>query len=163
MALGRKTGGRKLGTPNKLKPPTQKQQVKQRIAQAQAAMLERTEAIAAGMLPLEFLLGVMRDESYPPGARIDAAKAALPFCHAKKADEPGEQVQHITEIRRVIIDPKNDVDPPVHQGEVSRQVVEPGVIRSVIMPAEQERDGLHWGTDEPDAVARARFDKMRRN
>ena len=84
-------------------------------------------------------------------------------CHAKKADGPGEQVQHITEIRRVIIDPKNDVDPPVHQGEVSRQVVEPGVIRSVIMPAEQERDGLHWGTDEPDAVARARFDKMRRN
>ena len=33
------------------------------------------------------LLQVMNDESYPPLLRVEAAKAALPFCHRSKDDE----------------------------------------------------------------------------
>jgi hypothetical protein len=101
MALGRKTGGRQAGTPNKIRPP----KFKERMLEAQAEALARIEAITK-QLPLEFLLEVMRDESYPPGTRIEAAKAALPFCHAKMAEQPSEEVRQITEIRRVIVSAK---------------------------------------------------------
>jgi hypothetical protein len=37
--------------------------------------------------PLEFLLGVMRDETQPFSRRLDAAKAAAPYRHIKM-DEP---------------------------------------------------------------------------
>jgi hypothetical protein len=70
--------------------------------------------------PLEYLLEWMRDESYPPGFRLEATKAALPFCHAKKAEEPAEQVQQITKIERVIVCPKNDTDEVSHGALFSR-------------------------------------------
>ena len=35
--------------------------------------------------PLEFMLDVMRDESLPLDIRVEAAKAALPYCHPKLA------------------------------------------------------------------------------
>jgi hypothetical protein len=86
MALGRKTGGRKAGTPNKIRPP----KFKERMLEAQAEALARVEAITK-QLPLEFLLEVMRDESYPPGARIEAAKAAalLPRQDGRTAQRGG--------------------------------------------------------------------------
>jgi hypothetical protein len=66
MALGRKTGGRKKGTPNrgvnkkphKMPPPE-------------------------GMTPLEYLLGVMRseDDKVSLDHRLSAAKAAAPYMH----------------------------------------------------------------------------------
>jgi len=60
-----KTGGRKKGTPNK---KTQ----------------EQIEAVKSdGITPLEYLLQVMRDEGREPNVRIDAAKAAAPYVHAK--------------------------------------------------------------------------------
>ncbi len=67
-ASGRpKTGGRQKGTPNKRTAAT-------------------LEAIAAsGMTPLEYLIAVMRDEANDQATRIDAAKAAAPYCHAKLA------------------------------------------------------------------------------
>jgi hypothetical protein len=46
------------------------QSIEERIAAA-IANLDKT--------PLEFLLEVMQDPTYPPGARIECAKAALPF------------------------------------------------------------------------------------
>lgn len=36
-----------------------------------------------GLTPLEFLLQVVRDESVDPAKRLDAAKAAAPFCHPR--------------------------------------------------------------------------------
>lgn len=43
-----------------------------------AAVVERT-----GMTPLEFLLKIMDDESQDDSRRIDAAKAAAPYVHAR--------------------------------------------------------------------------------
>ena len=55
-------------------------------------MLEENNrrACESGMEPLEYLLSVMRDESEPVGVRLDAARAAAPFCH------PRLVAQHIT-------------------------------------------------------------------
>jgi len=47
-------------------------------------------ASEGGMEPLEYLPSVMRDEREPVGVRLDAARAAAPFCH------PRLVAQHIT-------------------------------------------------------------------
>jgi hypothetical protein len=67
MAIGKKTGGRKKGTPNK----------------ASAARAE--EIAASGLTPLDFMLQVLRDESNPQDVRLDAASKAAPFVHPKLA------------------------------------------------------------------------------
>jgi hypothetical protein len=36
-----------------------------------------------GVMPLDYLLGVMRDDTQDQAIRIDAAKAAAPYVHAK--------------------------------------------------------------------------------
>jgi hypothetical protein len=36
-----------------------------------------------GMMPLDYLLGIMRDENQDTRWRLDAAKAAAPYCHAR--------------------------------------------------------------------------------
>lgn len=46
-----------------------------------AALLERVQA--EGETPLQFLLGQMRNINNPRDVRIDAAKAAAPYVHAK--------------------------------------------------------------------------------
>lgn len=67
MAVGRKTGGRKKGVPNR-------------------ASAAKTAAVAAsGLTPLDFMLAVLRDESAEPLARFEAAKAAAPYVHPKFA------------------------------------------------------------------------------
>ncbi len=67
MAKGMKTGGRRPGSPNK-------------------ATREREAAIAAsGLTPLEYMIKLMRDESLDTGTRLDAAKSAAPYVHAKLA------------------------------------------------------------------------------
>jgi hypothetical protein len=72
MALGKKTGGRKKGTPNRgvSKPYKVK--------------------LPEGITPLDYLLCVMRSEdlSVTLEHRLVAAKAAAPYCHrALKAIE----------------------------------------------------------------------------
>lgn len=67
MAKGAKTGGRKKGTPN-------------RATAAKAA-----ELAASGVLPLDFMLGVMRDPAKDFEVRLDAAKSAAPYVHPKLA------------------------------------------------------------------------------
>jgi hypothetical protein len=42
-------------------------------------------AAAAGETPLEYMLRVMRDETVEPLVRLDMAKAAAPYCHARLA------------------------------------------------------------------------------
>jgi hypothetical protein len=103
MAIGRKTGGRKKGTPNKAKTPKIRE-LAQKLAQ------EHRLDNALAKMTLEFALECMRDESMPPGFRLDAAKAAMPFCHAKKAEEAGEAPMIITEIQRVIVRPNHAED-----------------------------------------------------
>ena len=43
----------------------------------------RRKAIEGGPTPLDFLLEIMRDENQEARARLDAAKAAAPYCHAR--------------------------------------------------------------------------------
>ena len=45
------------------------------------ALLEAAEA--DGEMPLDFLLRLMRDPRVPKAKRLEAAKAAAPFCHPK--------------------------------------------------------------------------------
>lgn len=59
--------GRKKGSPNK------------KTAELQA------QVIASGETPLSFMLRVMRDPKKSWGVRMDMAKAAAPYVHAKLA------------------------------------------------------------------------------
>lgn len=43
----------------------------------------RRKATEGGPTPLDFLLEIMRDENQEARARLDAAKAAAPYCHAR--------------------------------------------------------------------------------
>lgn len=43
----------------------------------------REYAEATGIMPLEFMLQIMRDESADRAERLDMAKAAAPYVHAK--------------------------------------------------------------------------------
>jgi hypothetical protein len=77
---GERRGGRQRGTPNK-------------------KTVLRNAAIAAAaanpdILPLEFLLGMMRDPKLSPELRIKVAQAALPFAHAKPGSaRPGDPAE----------------------------------------------------------------------
>lgn len=43
----------------------------------------RQKALAGGTSPLDFLLWIMRDDKRDFSARLDAAEAAAPYCHAR--------------------------------------------------------------------------------
>jgi hypothetical protein len=58
------------------------------------AIVKKSEAAGTGiegavesrdLMPLDFILAVMRDEYSPRSIRLKAAFAALPFCHSKLA------------------------------------------------------------------------------
>lgn len=65
MATGKKTGGRKKGTPNK------------------STLVRNQEIAAGGELPLDYMLRVMRDQTYPHERRDEMAKAAAPYVHPR--------------------------------------------------------------------------------
>ena len=67
MAVGKKTGGRVKGVPNK----------------ATAAKLQAVTA--SGLTPMDFMLKVMRDEAEDLDKRLDAAKSVAPYVHPKLA------------------------------------------------------------------------------
>ena len=45
----------------------------------------REQAAQGGLMPLEYMLRVLRDESQEAAVRMDAAKASAPYVHAKLA------------------------------------------------------------------------------
>jgi hypothetical protein len=67
MARGKKTGGRKKGSKNK-----------------RTVELEKA---TGGILPLDYMLRVLRDEQADPLRRDEMAKAAAPYIHARRAPE----------------------------------------------------------------------------
>jgi hypothetical protein len=82
MAIGRKTGGRTKGPPNK-------------ATAAKAVAIE-----ASGLTPLAYLLSLVRDETLERAERISAAKAAAPYVHPRMAPaerRPSEQVRPLAE------------------------------------------------------------------
>lgn len=68
--------------------------------------------------PLEYLLGVMNNEEVPRDSRIDAAKAAAPFVHAKlqaiQIESPNDSLdaEIKTEYRDALRAMKNGGPPP---------------------------------------------------
>jgi hypothetical protein len=72
-----KTGGRKKGTPNK-----------------KTILLQEIIA-ASGVTPLDYMLRVLRDENATAMERMDAAKAAAPYVHARLAaiEHAGNEVK----------------------------------------------------------------------
>jgi len=66
---GQKTGGRQKGSKNKSKE-----------------WLNR-EIKASGLMPLDYMLEVMRDKNAEPERRDDMAKSAAPYLHAKRVPE----------------------------------------------------------------------------
>jgi hypothetical protein len=67
MAIGRKTGGRKVGSPN-------------RVTAAQ-----RAQIASSGLTPLDYMLQVLRDENQPAENRMWAAVKAAPYVHPRKS------------------------------------------------------------------------------
>ena len=63
MATGKKTGGRRKGTPNR------------RTAKM------RAEMAASGEMPLAYMMRIMRDPSTEPHRRDAMAKSAAPYVH----------------------------------------------------------------------------------
>lgn len=50
------------------------------------AIAERQARVAAsGITPLDYMLGVMRDEAQELGVRLDAAKSVAPYVHPRLA------------------------------------------------------------------------------
>lgn len=47
----------------------------------QREQVERAKA--GGLMPLDYMLEVMRDETVPRSERLDAAKSAAPYVHSK--------------------------------------------------------------------------------
>lgn len=45
----------------------------------------RAKAAEGGILPLDYLLAILRDDTKPQEVRIDVAKAAAPYVHARLA------------------------------------------------------------------------------
>src|SRR5215472_6330405 len=93
MALGRKTGGRQKGTRNR------------------ATSEARAAAEATGILPLDYMLSVMRDTDAEPKRRDAMAMAAAPFLHPKvspveaaKTEQPSLAEKH--GIRVVFVRPR---------------------------------------------------------
>ena len=70
MAKGRKTGGRKKGTPNK---------------NNQARMLALKELKASGKDPVTFFAEILGNEGAPLDIRFQAAKELAPYVHPKLA------------------------------------------------------------------------------
>lgn len=68
MAAGVKTGGRQKGTPNKVKKEL------------------RLAIASSGASPLDFMLAVLREDSFPVALRLAAAKDAAPYIHPKLAN-----------------------------------------------------------------------------
>lgn len=66
---GERRGGRQKGTPNKIS----------HLARA----VREARFARDGMLPLDYMLAVMRNEDEDPEMRFEAAKAAAPYMHAR--------------------------------------------------------------------------------
>ena len=85
----RENAGRKPGSHNK-------------ATDEQASAIE-----SSGLTPLDYLVSVYRDESKSENVRIDAAKAAAPYVHARLASvelkgDPEQPIEH----RVTVVDEK---------------------------------------------------------
>jgi hypothetical protein len=95
MARGRKTGGPKKGARNRA------------TAEARAA------AEATGILPLDYMLSVMRDTNAQPKRRDTMAMAGAPYLHPKLSMIEGKRTEpegsEVPNIRVTCVRARDDV------------------------------------------------------
>jgi hypothetical protein len=76
-----------------------------------ATKAAKAKAEAEGIMPLDYMLSIMRDEESTKAERMDMAKSAAPYLHAKlstiEATVDATVEGTLTEIRRTIVDPRN--------------------------------------------------------
>jgi hypothetical protein len=77
-----------------------------------ASVARQAEIAASGLTPLDYMLGILRDEARDETQRFEAAKAAAPYVHPRLAS---------TEVRGEL--QVNDVsaDPELSEAEWSRE------------------------------------------
>ena len=76
------------------------------INKATAEARERAEA--GGVLPLDFMLSIMRDETAKREERLDMAKAAAPYVHAKLSSVESKVEADINAVHAIewkVVDP----------------------------------------------------------
>jgi len=69
--------------------------------------LERMAALeAGGLMPLDYMLKVLRDEAATPAQRMDAAKYAAPYVHARlgTTELKAPQLDQVTEALSALIE-----------------------------------------------------------
>lgn len=78
---------------------------------------------ATGIVPLDYMLMVMRDESQPPERRDEMAKAAAPYVHPRLSSA---EVKNETTVRYVARVPEKAKTPTVwqQQHEPSRKTIQ---------------------------------------
>ena len=59
-----------------------------------------TQAQAAGLMPLDYMLSVMNDPTADPGRRDRMAIAAAQYCHPRAADYRKSKKHHEAEVAR---------------------------------------------------------------
>jgi hypothetical protein len=106
MAAGRKTGGRQKGARNRA------------TAEARAA------AEATGILPLDYMLEVMRDAHADPKRRDAMAMAAAPYLHPKlstvEAKQPELETSEAPHIQVTFVRPRPRPELHDENSEISR-------------------------------------------
>ncbi len=80
MALGKKTGGRKKGVGNK------------------TLKAQRAELAASGLMPLPYMLAILRDPEATKERRDWAADKAAKFCHPSIAPKTAEGTDPVTRV-----------------------------------------------------------------
>lgn len=70
-----------------------------------ATAAAQAKAAAGGILPLDFMLQIMRDEGAKREERLDMAKAAAPYVHAKLSaiEATGDVHMTLQHVRRTIV------------------------------------------------------------
>lgn len=80
--------------------------------------MARQRAAATGELPLDFLLKAMRDECNEFAVRLDAAKAAAPYIHARLSSV---EQKSTVEMKNVVALPERAPSTEAWQAKVSTQ------------------------------------------
>lgn len=75
------------------------------LNKATAAAREKAEA--EGIMPLDFMLKIMRDDESTKAERMDMAKAAAPYVHARLSsiEAKADLAVEVTKVVREIVDP----------------------------------------------------------
>jgi hypothetical protein len=92
---GQKTGGRKKGSKNKIKPP---EDVIRKVEAETVA-----NCIATGESPLSYMLRVMRDPTVEEPRRDEMARAAAPYVHAKISPENTKTIENQITLLQLVL------------------------------------------------------------